>query len=72
MDFSAGSIITSFIVGSTGFVLFVFGRKQSRFLHMIVGAALCIYPLFISNWIVSAAIAAVLLIGLTVMVRFGA
>lgn len=72
MDFSPPSLITSFIVGSIGFVLLVFGKKTSRFLHMIIGAVLMIFPYFVASWIVTAIIAAVLLGVLTAGVRYGA
>jgi hypothetical protein len=72
LNLDANSLLLSFLIGSIGFVCFVYGKRQSRFPHMLAGAALCIYPYFVSNLVLSAAIAAALLGLLWLAVRLGA
>lgn len=71
MQLDALSIIASLIVSSIGVVSFIYGKRQSRLVHMAFGAVLVAFPYFISNgWLVFAIGA--LIIGLQVMaVRFG-
>lgn len=41
------------LVSSVGFVLFYYGKKQSRVLHLGFGLVLLIYPFFVTSalWI---------------------
>jgi hypothetical protein len=72
MDLDANAILLGFLVSSIGIVCFVYGKRQSRFPHMLAGAALCVYPYFVSNLILSAVIAVAVLAALWVAVRVGA
>ena len=49
MNFSMTNIIGGLIFGSIGFIAFVYGKKQSNFITMIIGALLMAYPYFIQN-----------------------
>ncbi len=62
-DFTATSFLLSMLIGSIGFVLFVYGKKQSRVPHMGFGFALCVYPFFITStlWM---SVVGVVLVGL--------
>lgn len=64
-DFTATSFMLSMLIGSIGFVLFVYGKKQSRVPHMGFGFVLCVYPFFITStlWM---SVVGVLLIGLLI------
>lgn len=72
MSFDPASLLVSLFVSSIGFVGFVYGKRQSRAVHMVAGAVLMIYPYFIPNaWLMGGIGAA--LIGLWYgAVRFGA
>jgi hypothetical protein len=72
VSFDPNSLLLSLLVGSIGFVLFVYGRKQARLPHMLVGSAMFIYPYFVSNVAISAAIAVALIVILWLAVRMGA
>jgi hypothetical protein len=72
MDFDPNSLLMGLLVGSVGFVCFVYGRRQGRLPHMLVGVALIVYPYFVSSVVGSAAIAAGLLALLWLAVRLGA
>lgn len=72
MSFDPNSLLLSLLVGSVGFVLFVYGKKQARLPHMLAGAAMFVYPYFVSNLAVSAAIAVALVAALWLAVRMGA
>ena len=72
MSFDANSLLLSLFVGSIGFVLFVYGKKQARLPHMLVGSAMFVYPYFVSNLVASAAIALGLCVLLWLAVRLGA
>jgi hypothetical protein len=71
VSFDANSLIASFVVGSIGFVLLMYGKRQSRVPQMVVGLALIAYPYFVANLYVMGAIAAALLAGLWTAVRLG-
>ena len=71
MDFDANALLASFAVGSIGFVAFVYGKRQTRLPHMIIGVILMAYPYFVSNLYLMAGIAIVLLGGLWTVVRLG-
>jgi len=58
MEFSAPAIILSIIFGIIGTGYFIYGRKQSKMVPLLVGIALGVYPYFVSN------IVMMLLIGL--------
>jgi hypothetical protein len=68
----ANSLLMSLVVSCIGFVCFAYGKKQQRFPQMLAGIALSIYPYFVSNVLLMAAIAVVVLVLLGVAVRLGA
>ena len=49
MNFDANALLLSMLIGSIGFVLLIYGKKQARAPHLIGGLALMIYPYFVSN-----------------------
>ena len=69
MDFDANSIFASILISGIGFVLLVYGKRQSRVPHMAVGLALLVYTYFVSNLALMFGIAAVLLGLLWVLVK---
>ena len=48
-DFSAAKIFACIIFGAIGFAVFLYGKKNKFFRPMIIGAALMVYPYFISG-----------------------
>ena len=60
MDFST-NLFLSMLFGSVGFGYFIYGKKQSRFIPLLVGLALCGYPYFVSNIYVMLLIGVVLI-----------
>jgi hypothetical protein len=71
MDFDANSLLASLVIGSIGMVAFIYGKRQSRVPHMAAGAILVAYPYFVSNVLLMAGIAVVLLAALWLVVRLG-
>jgi hypothetical protein len=71
VDIDANSLLASLVVSSIGFVAFMYGKRQSRFPHMAVGLLLMLYPYLVSNVLIMAGIAVVLLAGLWLAVRLG-
>ena len=70
-NFDATSLLLSLLVSSVGFVLFVYGKKQSRVPHMGFGLVLCVYPYFVSSalWM---GVIGVVLVGLLIgLVKLG-
>lgn len=53
-------LIVWLITGAVGVVYFIYGKRQARLALMIAGGALCIYPYFFNNIIVSIIIGVVL------------
>ena len=54
------NIIGGLVFGSVGFIAFVYGKKQTNFKIMILGALLMAYPYFIQNTLLIYVIGAVL------------
>jgi hypothetical protein len=71
MDVEAASLIASLLVSAVGFVVFGYGKRQQRVPQVVVGLALMVFPYFVPNVPVMASIAAVLLGGLWLAIRFG-
>ncbi|MEE8407963.1 MAG: hypothetical protein V3T05_00015 [Myxococcota bacterium] len=49
IEFTVGSIFVGFLVGVVGFALFLYGKRQSKFLHLITGIILMVYPYFVPD-----------------------
>jgi hypothetical protein len=60
MSFEPSSLFLSLIVGSVGFVLLIYGKKQQRWPHMIAGLLFMVYPYFVDGFLMMAAIGAAL------------
>jgi hypothetical protein len=71
MDLSVGSLMLSLLIGSVGAGLFIYGKKQTRMPHLAAGLVLVIYPYFVPNLWLMAAIAVALLAALWLVVRAG-
>jgi hypothetical protein len=71
MDLDGNTLLASLLVGLVGAALFMYGRKQGRFPQMFVGAALVVYPYFVSSIALMVAVAAGLLVALWGAVRLG-
>lgn len=48
-DLSPGALFIGLIAGVVGTAYFVYGKKQARFMPMICGAMLCVYPWFVTS-----------------------
>jgi hypothetical protein len=59
---SPGSLFVAIIMGAIGTGYFIYGKRQSQFMPMISGAALCVYPYFVSNVLVSLIVGGMLLL----------
>ena len=55
-------LVLSLIPSGIGFVLFVYGKKQERWMHLAAGLALMIYPYF-ANTVMQMLIGGVLIGG---------
>jgi hypothetical protein len=71
MEFSAASLFASFIVGLVGLGLFLYGRKQVRLPHLVIGIVLMVFPYFISSAKIVYAVAGALVLGLWIALRLG-
>jgi hypothetical protein len=71
MNLDGNAILVSLLVGLVGAACFVYGKRQGRVPPMVIGAALTIYPYFVSNVAVMIAIAVALLVALWGAVRLG-
>ena len=71
MDLETSSLIASLIVSSIGFVVFVYGKRQQRVPQIVVGLVLMGFPYLVPDVLLMASIAAVLLLGLWLAIRFG-
>jgi len=71
VDFSPATLVVAFLVGSVGFVLFVYGKRQERLPQLGVGLVLMVYPYFVREPLAQVSIAAALLGGLFLALRAG-
>ena len=66
MDLSTGNLMASMVVGAVGMGLFLYGKRQERYPHLIGGLAMMIYPYFVAGggrvWAVGGAIIAAIII----------
>jgi hypothetical protein len=71
VDLDGNSLLASLMIGLVGTAFFVYGKKQGRFPHMLVGAVLVVYPYFVSSVAIMAGIAVGLVALLWGVVRMG-
>ena len=64
MDFSASALITSLFVSALGFVLYRYGRAQSRAPQTIIGVVLMVGPYFTGSALRTGILAAVAIVAL--------
>jgi len=71
LDLSPGGILASLLVSSVGYVLFTYGRKQSRFPQLVTGLLLLAETFFApgASWMLG--IAGGLLMGFWLALRAG-
>jgi hypothetical protein len=72
MDLDPNALLVALFAGSLGLGVFVYGKRQGRFPHMLAGAALMAYPYFVANWMLSAGIGVAVVAILWIAVRLGA
>ena len=71
MNLDPAWLFLSMIPSGIGFVLFVYGKKQQRWPHMIAGIVFSIYPYFTPSILVMVVVGVALGTGLWVAVRGG-
>jgi hypothetical protein len=71
MNFDPTWLFLSLIPGGIGFVLFVYGKKQQRWPHLVAGLALLVYPYFTDSVIALVAVGIAIGLGLFVAIRAG-
>jgi len=64
-------LFLSMIPSGIGFVLFVYGKKQQRWPHMVAGIVFSIYPYFTPSILVMVVVGIALGTGLWMAVRGG-
>ncbi len=71
MDLDGNSLLASLLIGLVGTAIFMYGRRQSRFPQMLVGAVLVVFPYFVSSVALMAGIAVGLVLALWGATRIG-
>ena len=71
MNFDPTWLFLSLIPSGIGFVLFVYGKKQQRWPHMVAGIVFSIYPYFTPSILVMVVVGIALGTGLWMAVRGG-
>ncbi len=71
MDLSPGHLFGSLIIGTAGFAIFNYGRKQRRVPQFTIGIAMMVFPYFVGNIAAMFAIAGGLAALLWVVTRLG-
>jgi hypothetical protein len=57
MSFDPTTLFLSLVVSGVGFVLFVYGRKQLRWPHLVAGLVLMVFPYFVDGFVAMTGIA---------------
>jgi len=57
MDFSVGGVISGLLLGIIGAALFVYGKRETNIKCLAAGAAMCVFPYFVTSIMLSWAIA---------------
>ena len=71
MSFDPTWIFLSLIPSGIGFVLFVYGKKQERWLHVAAGVVLMVYPYFATSVVSLVGVGAAIAAGFWLAVRLG-
>jgi hypothetical protein len=71
MSFDPSSLFVSLMVGSVGFVLLAYGKKQQRLPHIFAGLALMVYPYFVDGWLMMTGVGVGICVALWWAVRVG-
>jgi len=71
MSFDPTWFFLSLIPSGVGFVLFVYGKKQERWPHLVAGVLLMVYPYFSTSVASLVGIGLVLVVGLSYAIRAG-
>lgn len=64
-------LFLSLISGGIGLVLFIYGKKQHRWPHLVAGLALMAYPYVVSSVMMTVVVGIAILAGLWLAVRQG-
>jgi len=60
MTLDTSTLLAGIIFGAIGFVAFIYGKKQSEWKPMLIGAALMVYPYFVPGATLQWAVGALL------------
>jgi multisubunit Na+/H+ antiporter MnhC subunit len=71
MSFDPTLLFLSLISGGIGLVLFVYGKKQQRWPHLVSGLALMGYPYLVSTVTMTVVVGVAIVLALWVAVRQG-
>jgi hypothetical protein len=71
MNLDPAWLFLSLIPSGVGFVLFVYGKKQERWPHLVAGLALLVYPYFATSVATLVGIGVAICVGLWCAVRLG-
>ena len=71
MSLDPAWLLLSLIPSGVGFVLFVYGKKQGRWPHLVAGAALSVYPFATTTVTALVAIGLFIVVGLWFAIRLG-
>jgi predicted cobalt transporter CbtA len=71
VDLSLNNIVLGGFIGLIGLALLMYGRKEVRIPHIVVGLVLIVYPYFVGSLPVEVAVAVVLVAGLAFVSRLG-
>ncbi len=71
MDPKHATLFAALIIGTLGFAIFIYGKKQNRIPQVVAGLAMIAFPFFIGSlwWMVGIAVG--LLAVMTIAVRLG-
>jgi hypothetical protein len=71
VDLDLNTVLLGGFISLIGAALLMYGRKEVRIPHIVVGLILIVYPYFVGNLVATVAIAAALVGGLALASKLG-
>jgi hypothetical protein len=71
VDFSPDGLLLSLLTGAVGMGIFLYGKREQRFPHLIGGVALMICPYLVSGAMQTLAVSGAIVVGIVLAANAG-
>ena len=70
-SFDAGWLMASSLLGTIGFALFLYGKKQMRMPQLVAGVLFMVYPYFLTSLVALLGVGLLIAVGLWWAIQLG-